>query len=364
MKGFFVIFLFLCSYCFCVELPFLKFSNAVLSVEKQKVYGQCDSDPYCAFPVLSHDPPQAAKKKHIERLKRGAKQLDGDLLLIIDDSVGMVAQYFHLMEHLIGIWNFLIDKPEQVKQILFAFEKDSENERFLLRGLANDINYHLLTALFPNAKVGLLKDLKSSLKAQTIYISSRARSHGIPDAAYKNMNATAQFHYHPDRLREIRKRVFNHMGITIEPRTEALRITYCKRTTGRILDLAIEDQLIRRIAQEPHCKLKSIDFAAISFKEQLQIIANTDFFIGVHGAGLTHLFFLPDHATVLEYYEGGESAFFRLFSQFRGLRYYGNSHDRWVTESYHSVENQAPFQASVTAIDLETTLQHIRNASF
>jgi hypothetical protein len=364
MKRLFVFFLSIGACCFAVELPFLKFSHAVLSVEKQKVYGQTDPDQYYSFPILSHDPPRITKKAHIDHVKRRAKQHDGDILVIVDDCVGMVAQYFHLTEHLIGIWNFLAhNHPERVKQILFAYENDWENERTLWRGLANDINYHLLTSLFPNASVGLLKDLKSSLKAKTIYVSSRARSHGIPEAGYRNMNGSAQLYYHPHRLRQMRDRVFAKIGITVEPRGESLRITYCKRTTKRVLDPAVEDLLIRRIGQEPHCQIKSIDFATISFREQLQTIANTDLFIGVHGAGLTHLFFLPDTAAVLEYYEGGESAFFRLFSQLRDIHYYGNSHDRWVTESYKSLENQAPFQENVTGIDLEGTIELIKKLS-
>lgn len=362
MKRIVYVFLFVCTYCFGHnELPFLKFSHAVLSVEKQAVYGQSLPGEYASFPVLSHDLPRVAKKKHIDHLKERAKSLNGDLLVIVDDSVGMVAHYFHIMEHLIGVWNFLVHKhPERVKQILFAFEGSEENEHIRWRGLAHDTTYHLLTAFFPHAKIGLLKDLKTSLKAHTIYISSRTRSHGIPASGYTNMNGSAQFYYHPDRLRRMRDRVFAHMGVTAKARSDALRITYCRRTTGRVLDPAVEDLFLRRIAQEPHCQLNSVDFAAISFREQLQTIANTDLLIGVHGAGLTHLLFLPDHATVLEYYEGGESAFFRLFSQLRGLPYYANSHDRWETGSNHSLINLAPFQDTVTGIDLDGTLQLIK----
>lgn len=39
---------------------------------------------------------------------------------------------------------------------------------------------------------------------------------------------------------------------------------------------------------------------AMSFSEQLEITRNTDIFIGIHGAGLTHLLFLPDWAACIE----------------------------------------------------------------
>jgi len=38
----------------------------------------------------------------------------------------------------------------------------------------------------------------------------------------------------------------------------------------------------------------------IPFKKQLEITRNSDIFIGIHGAGLTHLMFLPDWAAVFE----------------------------------------------------------------
>lgn len=40
----------------------------------------------------------------------------------------------------------------------------------------------------------------------------------------------------------------------------------------------------------------------VSFKKQLEITRNSDIFIGIHGAGLTHLMFLPDWAAVFEMY--------------------------------------------------------------
>lgn len=40
----------------------------------------------------------------------------------------------------------------------------------------------------------------------------------------------------------------------------------------------------------------------VPFLEQLEITHNTDVFIGMHGAGLTHLLFLPTWAAVFEVY--------------------------------------------------------------
>lgn len=38
------------------------------------------------------------------------------------------------------------------------------------------------------------------------------------------------------------------------------------------------------------------------FLEQIRVTHNSDIFIGMHGAGLTHLLFLPDWAVIFELY--------------------------------------------------------------
>lgn len=43
-----------------------------------------------------------------------------------------------------------------------------------------------------------------------------------------------------------------------------------------------------------------MSFREIPFLEQLRITHNSDIFIGMHGAGLTHLLFLPDWAVIFE----------------------------------------------------------------
>lgn len=352
------------------EHPFLTFSDAVLRVNKQKIYGQLDNGNYSSFDVLSYGPPQLAEKETFRKLnlranssRRSSMHINGDVLLIVDVHVGLVWHYFHFMEHLIGIWNFLASKdPDSIALILFAFQTPSEQDGERWKGAFHDSTRILLTSLFPHAKIGLLKDLPSNtfLKARNIHVSSRLRSHGIPEAGYNNMNGASRFDYDPKKLQKMRDRLFTALNIQMKPKGENLRIVYCKRTTGRIMDPQLEERFLAKVGQEPHCELKVVDFAAISFIEQLSTVANTDLFIGVHGNGLTHLFFLPDHATVLEYYEGGESAFFRLFAQLRGLRYFGNCGERWVTESYDSLENKPPFQENVTVLDMENTLKRIR----
>nr|XP_061779791.1 EGF domain-specific O-linked N-acetylglucosamine transferase-like isoform X2 [Nerophis lumbriciformis] len=59
----------------------------------------------------------------------------------------------------------------------------------------------------------------------------------------------------------------------------------------------------------------------IPFLEQLRITHNSDIFIGMHGAGLTHLLFLPDWAVVFELYNCEDESCYRDLARLRGIRY-------------------------------------------
>lgn len=351
------------------ELPFFTIEGGTLSISKKLVYGKVTSKTCPYFPIFSKKEPRKLKKskRFIYGLSslRKTSNLDGDLLLIVDDSVGMVGHYFHFMEHMIGIWNFLTyQNPEKVKLVLLAFKSQSNNDHNW-KGIANDTTKTLLTSLFPNAKISLFQDLPEnlSIKAKKIHISSRVRSHGIKEAAHNNMNGSGRSLYQKARLKKMRDNLFAKLGVKKEERADLFRITYSKRSTGRSLDLRVEEELLTRVERETGFPVAVVDFSDLTFKEQLQIVANTDLLLGAHGNGFTHLLFLPDHASIIEYMQGGESAFFRLFAQARGIQYFANVQERWITGDYMSLDNVGPFQESVTNVDIEGTIDLIKKLS-
>ena len=81
-----------------------------------------------------------------------------------------------------------------------------------------------------------------------------------------------------------------------------------------------------------------IDFAAIPFKEQLQVIQRTDILVGVHGAGLTHAMFLRPHSAMVEVlppkldYKG-----FVNLARMRSIHYFGDHASKLVggKEDWH-----------------------------
>ncbi|KAL4811606.1 hypothetical protein BDW67DRAFT_171595 [Aspergillus spinulosporus] len=76
-------------------------------------------------------------------------------------------------------------------------------------------------------------------------------------------------------------------------------LTFIDRTsTRRLVDSGTYLAELR--SRYTHLIVQSHDFSTITLKEQLEIIRKTDILVGVHGAGLTHSFFLPPRSTMVE----------------------------------------------------------------
>lgn len=62
-----------------------------------------------------------------------------------------------------------------------------------------------------------------------------------------------------------------------------------------------ENELMHALEREGDYDVQKIVYNKdVDFKKQLEVTRSTDVLIGIHGAGLTHLLFLPDWAAVFE----------------------------------------------------------------
>lgn len=95
------------------------------------------------------------------------------------------------------------------------------------------------------------------------------------------------------------RRVLDFYGIEDPPRNpDQIVVTFIDRKESR--RLRDQDALFAALREAiPHIKLSVVDFAAISFPEQLRIIRDTDVLAGVHGAGLTHTMFMRETTGVV-----------------------------------------------------------------
>ncbi|XP_055921825.1 EGF domain-specific O-linked N-acetylglucosamine transferase [Eupeodes corollae] len=100
-----------------------------------------------------------------------------------------------------------------------------------------------------------------------------------------------------------------------------IRITFLSRKT-KYRQVLNEDELIKTISSNENYFVRRISFErGIPFSEQLQIIRNTDILIGMHGAGLTHLLFLPNWATIFELYNCEDPNCYKDLARLRGVNY-------------------------------------------
>ncbi|XP_075952262.1 EGF domain-specific O-linked N-acetylglucosamine transferase isoform X2 [Anarhichas minor] len=101
-----------------------------------------------------------------------------------------------------------------------------------------------------------------------------------------------------------------------------VRVTLLARSTEyrRILN---QVELVNALKTVPLLEVNVVDYKYkdVPFLVQLRITSNSDIFIGMHGAGLTHLLFLPDWAVIFELYNCQDESCYRDLARLRGIRY-------------------------------------------
>ncbi|KAF6099214.1 EGF domain specific O-linked N-acetylglucosamine transferase [Phyllostomus discolor] len=101
-----------------------------------------------------------------------------------------------------------------------------------------------------------------------------------------------------------------------------IRVTLLARSTEyrKILN---QNELVNALKTVSTFEVQIVDYKykELGFLDQLRITHNTDIFIGMHGAGLTHLLFLPDWAAVFELYNCGDERCYLDLARLRGIHY-------------------------------------------
>lgn len=281
------------------------------------------------YQLIQIDP---SKKKRSNRFDDIAthqiRHLDGMTILIMEHPVNYCFHFFHLLEHLVGIWAFYgFEHAHEVKRIVLA--GDGIDPRQNWEG-PNQLNRHILKALFPQAEVktldGFVKECGYGLVClDRTLISDRAISYLDPQCKVVNkLLGAALPDIDPKIMQSFADAVHNYANTQrIEP-TDQLRITYIKRSPPRCLSESVERRLIEALGTLPNVELQVKDFASISFFDQIYIIGNTDVLISVHGNGLSHLLFLPNTSCVMEIFPPNNHHLdYHLFADARGIDYYG-----------------------------------------
>jgi len=125
-------------------------------------------------------------------------------------------------------------------------------------------------------------------------------------------------------FRAFSQHVLYRLNVTQQPPSDRrkVRVTLLSRNSKyrRILN---EQQLVDALKSVADYDVRVVDYnhQHYPFVQQLESTHNSDIFIGMHGAGLTHLMFLPDHAVCFELYNCGDVNCYKDLARLRGVRY-------------------------------------------
>lgn len=117
--------------------------------------------------------------------------------------------------------------------------------------------------------------------------------------------------------------VLYRLGVPQEgPKEGRVRVTLLARSTEfrRIIN---QQELINALKTVLLFEVKLVDYKykEMPFLEQIRVTHNSDIFIGMHGAGLTHLLFLPDWAVIFELYNCQDESCYCDLARLRGVHY-------------------------------------------
>lgn len=124
-------------------------------------------------------------------------------------------------------------------------------------------------------------------------------------------------------FRAFSQHVLHRLNISQEgPKDGKIRVTILARSTEyrKILN---QNELVNALKTVSTFEVRVVDYKyrELGFLDQLRITHNTDIFIGMHGAGLTHLLFLPDWAAVFELYNCEDERCYLDLARLRGVYY-------------------------------------------
>jgi len=80
-------------------------------------------------------------------------------------------------------------------------------------------------------------------------------------------------------------------------------------------------------------RVATVFLERLTMAEQLGVITQTDVLLGMHGAGMTHVLFLPKHAVTIEFFPSywGVLRNFKTIANWRGMKYFG-----WKNKDEHN----------------------------
>ncbi len=273
-----------------------------------------------AYQVASLDQAQFNKNSHSTETYK----IPGTTLILAssNEMKNLQPHYFHFLEEFILGW--AAHKGLETMQMTTVIFPDIDHWEGM-----NQLNRQVLEALIPNVIVLNKSQLKTLsdhhlLQFENAIFVDRHGCHNLEAVCtYNKMAIGHKELIKSNYLKEMRDTILGKLK-TYENPNRKPTITYIKRKNRRYLEQDFEKTFLLTLEKQfPNHKIQPIWFEKHSFAQQLQIIRNTDILIGAHGNGLTHSYFLPDSALVLEIFpEGAFAMDYQMISELSGHEYY------------------------------------------
>jgi hypothetical protein len=342
-------------------VPFSSFSNICLDskVKKFIAYGTKDkSRPFHMYGLYyGHNRAYTVEtQSEASHWKDGDRWLPGTTILVAErHEFGMgVENFFHSMEHLSGTWlmggHTARDDVKHVVYLMPGYYAPDSPNQYKFFG-QHEMTPHTIKAMYKNAQILTWESLLATAEAAPSgrlcmpisIISDRALSYEDNECMRLNKMLANMFPVanHQDSL-AMASALWDYSSVkpltipdlSIERhRKRKIRLLYTTRHSKRVFSDELDTKIVALLSSIPGVELVIADFSTFPFVEQVSRIAQSDILFGLHGSGLTHLLWLPQHATVVEIFPEDTFAIdYRAFARLRGLDYVGLQAQRGPTK--------------------------------
>lgn len=140
------------------------------------------------------------------------------------------------------------------------------------------------------------------------------------------------------------KRLLGHYSIpTLRRHDEKLTITIIDRKTTRVLKgLDSHVALLEEKYKDKDVKVQAVDFASLSFKQQLEVVQDTDVLVGVHGAGMVHIMFMHPGSAAVEIFPAELTyPVYRNLAKLSNVQYFGAHGTRVLRKARSDIVERA-----------------------
>jgi EGF domain-specific O-GlcNAc transferase len=206
----------------------------------------------------------------------------------------------------------------------FFGPEDAERTQIVIVDPEGDDPYFDLWQMYAQKPIRRFHDLKSAeLEHENLIVPLAGITNPLWQGDWRPLPCTES-----ELLDAFIARTLDYFGTVTEPgwAKRPIRLTWIDRVSQRRLvgQMDLLTQLKEHFEETGvEIEIQSVDMAAISLAEQVEIARNTDVLVGVHGAGLTHMMWQRPGSAVVEIQPRGlHHQGFRNVAKMRGHKFF------------------------------------------